>query len=516
VASNTFAAALTSTQFPLVSTMQPRSVIVPGMDGKLKPPNTPNETDIDNNPQNIPQVLYCENVMPSKDGYMSVGFLLAQDPHASAQFDEVLTLRSDDEQSWQFSPATGNNFVVKFFGFVPWNDLPDTPLAPGVEVSIAYVDGRTFILYSNTELLEWDPGTETFITVVPTGIAVADMRAICGSHNHMIALTDIGEILWSSITDPTDFVADETTGAGIQIPVDLRGRGNALAPQAGGFLIFAEFNVIAAIYTHNALSPWLFREVKNSGGSSSRRQITTDSGSGKTYLYGTNGLQDLTLKEATGVFPEVSDFLGGRLFESFNWATNALTVTRDTSLDVKLAYIAGRYLVLSYGTAPLVYTHALIWDSLFRRWGKIKFTHVDCFQGAQYTPRQSICFLTANGAVYRALIDFSAGVADQGVLMLGRYQLSRGHNICSQEVEVECVDGVSNFSVDVIASFDGSTPSIGFGMQPVLPPSGAGGAGSYRKFQRQVEGKNLAYVIKGSFDLSSVIITVTKGARSGT
>jgi hypothetical protein len=190
-------------------------------------------------------------------------------------------------------------------------------------------------------------------------------------------------------------------------------------------------------------------------------------------------------------------------------------------IDVKLAHIAGRYLVLSYGVDPLIYTHALIWDSLLRRWGKVRITHVDCFQGAQYPVRESICFLTSNGAVYQALLDYTstggAGpVIDQGVVVLGRYQLSRGHNICSQEAEIECTDGISNMTVNVIASNDGSTLNTSFPMVAVTPVSGAGGAGSYRKFQKQLEGKNLVYVIKGTFDISSVLLTVTKGARAGT
>ncbi len=499
-----FTAALNSATFPLATVFQKRSIVIAGMDNNLRAATAGTSgLEKDNNPSDLPQVLYCENVMPTNDGLMSVGFEEWESPViGETQFDDVMYLRNSTEESWAFSPAKGKNYIIPVSTGGAW--VSTTPIAYNTnEVSIAYVNGRTFVCYARTNIYEWDG---VGLVVVPvTGLAVGSIRGICGSGNYMIAFTDV-EIWWSSLTNPYDFDVALPTGSGRQIPVDLRGQITYLLSQPGGFLICAQYNTVSAIYTQNAATPWIFREVKNAGGLTNRKFISTDNNSGATYMWGTNGFQEVNLREATNIFPEITDFLGARIIEDFNSFNTTFVLTRLVDLlDVKISYISGRYLILSYGRVANAYEYCLVLDLSLKRWGKLKFAHVEAFPGP-FTPRQNICLMRPDGSFVRAVLDLRA-TTDQGVLLLGKYQMKRGWNMCSEELSVEVLDELSNFTVQCLASYTGATIDQALGM--ILTTTTKG----YRNFQGQIEGLNLSYLFKGTFELATVVIKATKGAK---
>jgi hypothetical protein len=500
-----FLAALNAVAAPLVTRFQPRSVVISGLDNKLRKAGS-TAAEPENNPQNLPQVLYMENVMPTDTGVISVGYETIQAAFGGTAFDEVFILRSAEERTWYFSPANGLNYVAEVLGVDPWVSTDPIVLTGTPTVSMAYVNGRTFVCYAQQAILEWDATTEAFIdrTADLTYLLMSSVRGICGAGNYMIAFTEV-TTCWSSLVNPMDFTPSAETGAGLQVPSDVRGEIKCIVQQPGGFLIHCLENTVAAFYTENPASPWKFREVKNSGGLNTPVLVTRDNSSG-VYMWGTNGLQQVSLREALNQFPEVTDFFAGKILETFNYATNILTTQRLADfLFLKLSYISGRYLVISYGQAEGAYAYALVLDTALKRWGKLRVTHRDCFAGL-YEARQSICFLTSNGQVQRAVLDYR-NIADQGVLVMGRYQLNRTNQICSQEVELEVLDANSTVTVDVATSYNGST------LQATLPMIAYNPTGEYRCFQRQIEGENLTYFIKGSFELNTLLITATKGAR---
>jgi len=508
MAEHKFTVALNAATFPLVTKFQPRSVVIGGLDNKLRNPASTANSNQDNNPQNLPQVLYCENVMPTDEGVASVGYAQLQAQVASATaFDEVFILRNEFEDTAFFSPALGLNYVTSAFG-VAWASTDPLATAPETaEVSVAYVNGVTFVCYSRVALLQWDGTNLNDVSASLAGTAIADIVAITGSANYLLALTTDLSVKWSSLVDPLDFVPSDTTGAGSQIPADLRGKGICLTAIVGGFIYHCTQNAVAALYTNNSSAPWVFREIKNAGGISSRKHVTTDNNSGATFIWGTNGFQQLNLREAENQFPALTDYLAGYIKETFDGSTNLLTVTRlATPYAVKLAYVAGRYLVASYGEVSAgLYQYALVYDNGLKRWGKLKVNHEDCFSG-YFGARQSICFLDNNGVVNSAILDDRTGT-DSGVLILGRYQISRTAQICSQELELECLDSADNPTVIVSTSYNGTT----VGEQ--LPMVVYSNTGNYRCYQKQIEGENLSFILKGGFHLATALITATKGAR---
>ena len=517
-----FAAALNAATFPLVTRFQPRPVLIGQMDNRLRDPSSNPQSNFDNNPQNLPQVTYMENVMPTTEGCRSTGFsnVQAAIPGAGTP-DDVYIIRDGGINSWYYMPAQGMNYVTQTFGN-PWvstNPLAGAPLGTGVDVSLAYVNGVSYSCFSQTALLQWNGVNFVNVSGTLAGIAIGNLRSICGAGNYLIGIdAATNSIRWSSLTNPLDFVPSTITGAGNQIPLDMRGPPELLSPISGGFLIHCSENVVAAVYTNNVAQPWIFREVRNSGGIITRYGLSKESSTGSVYMFNHYGLQSLNLRDAENIHANVTDFITDKILETFNSATNLLSISRVTQLHVKLAFVAGRYLCLSYTdvAAPYpTYKYALIFDSSLKRWGKIKVDHKDIFgSGVNLNDRpksagDGLHVLKPDGSVDQIVLDERVQ-ADSGVLILGRYQLSRTHQICSQELELEVFDSNEAPTVHIATNYNGTT------VGEILAMTLHQATDNYRRYQKQIEGENLSYIIKGSFSIASLLLTTTKGARTNT
>lgn len=505
-----FTAALNVSDVPPVTRFQPRPVLMGQLDNRLRDPSNPPNTTLANNPQNLPSITYMQNVMPTQDGVQSVGFeaAIAAFPGAGTG-DDVFILRDVDESVFYFCPAQGRNYVATSLAG-PWVSVNPLAAVPNnATVTVAYVNGETYILYANSVLLLWDSTGPAFTDKSATlsGFVIAELRAICGSGNYMVALTYNNEFAWSSLTDPLDFVVSATTGAGRQVPVDIRGACLFLSSVAGGVIVHTLGNAVAAVYTQNSAAPWIFREIKNSGGCSSIQLITRESSNGQVVIYGTNGLQQLDLRDAINIHVAVSDFFGFGVLETFNSATNLLSISRGNNINVKLAFLAGRYICCSYGTVAGTYTQSLIYDATLKRWGKLVVDHADIFAAAGYfNPKNGLYILKTDGVVQLITLDYRVA-ADSAVLILGRYQINRTHQICSQELELEVLDASDSATVHVASNYNGTT------VGEVAQMTAYAASDNYRSYQKQLEGENLSYIIKGSFGLSTALITATLGAR---
>lgn len=508
-------AALNAASFPMVSRYQPRSVIIPQYDGRLRDPTTSTTSNADNNPSNVPQMTYCENVLPTSDGVMSVGYtnVLADFVGAGVCFgDDVYVLRNGDTGHWYFCPAQGRNYVTNDLMTVPWastNPLAGLPVVAGV--STADVDGVTYVCYANTAVLRWEGGAGfTDVSgLLLGGVVAPGIRAICGSGNYLILVYADNSVKWSSLTNPLDFTPSAATGAGSQIPLDIRGNPLYASQISGGFLVHCTENVVAAVYTQNVAQPWIFREVKNSGGLvNGFDNVSREASTGFIYQYSTYGMQQLNLRDAETIHPSVSDYIIQHVVEEFDTVTNLLSITsRGPLIYSKVAFLGGRYLCISLGPARYQYKTAVIFDVALKRWGKLKVDHSDIFARVEAGQDYALHVLKTTGAVDHVIIDGSA-VADSGVLILGKYQLSRSAQLCSQELELEVLDASDDLDVFIATSYNGTT--VGQILQMIEYAS----TDNYRKYQKQIEGENLTYIIKGSFMLATALLTVTKGARS--
>lgn len=525
MAFDTFTAVLNTADFPYISDFLQRSIIIPGID---QPPRIPRSLVGEQSNQNteLAQQYYVQNVMPSSEGLMSIGYeQLVPANIGSIDFDQVITLRDEDENNFLLAPAGGKNYIYTANAGV-WASVSPFVGWAGTLVSKSYVNGRTFICYQRNSIREYDATGLTFNPVVftfPPGLTVLDIDTIGASNNYLIWASNI-TVGWSSLINPTDLVPNINTGAASAIPQDVKGPIRAIVAIAGGFVLYTTKNAVAAFYTNNSRAPFTFREIPNAGGIQSPEQVSQES-TDVHYAYTTNGLQKIKINSSEPLDPAAADFLGGRIFESFDLTTLTLTLERlNNDLKVKIAYVSGRFLVISYGkqSTPQLYTHAIVFDTGLKRWGKLRIDHVDAFAypypnliGAvtDTPPKRSVAFLQKDGTVQLLLMDYRIK-QDQGVLLLGRYKLMRQRTITYQGAVFETTLQAYPPDVYLVLSFDGKNNQPpqkltllrdGDSIKEYGAPVYSGSGSSPPR-----TGDSFSILAIGKFELSTALLTVTK------
>lgn len=522
---DTFTAVLNAADFPFISDFFQRSIIIPGID---QPPRIPRSLVGDQSNQNteLAQQYYCQNVMPSNEGLMSVGYeQIVPANLGSTDFDQIFTLRDVDENNFLLSPAAGKNYIYTANSGA-WQSVSPFSGWTGTLVSRAYVNGRTFVCYEKNSIREYNKTANTFnalLFATPPGIAITDISIIGASNNYLLWASNI-TVGWSSLIDPTDLVPNINTGAGSAIPQDVKGPIRAIVPISGGFIIYTTKNAVAGFYTNNSRAPFSFREVPNAGGIQSPEQVSQES-TDTHYVYTTNGLQKIKINAAEVLDSGAADFLSGRIFESFDLTTLTLTLERlSVDLKIKITYISGRFLIISYGkpSIPQIYTHAIVFDTSLKRWGKLRVDHVDAFPYpypnlvgfvTDTPPKRSVAFLQIDGTVKLLLMDYRVK-QDQGVLLLGRYKMMRQREVTYQGLTLESVLQAYPPNVYLVLSFDGKNN------QPPQPLTLLNDGNSVKEYGAPVysgngaaparTGDSFSILAVGKFELSSAVLTVTK------
>lgn len=547
--------ALNAASFPLSTVLAGRTVMQSQLDANVRTPKSFYGGD-ESAELSIPQLIYAENVMPTAEGLMSVGFQQQIMPLAGAiDFDQAITLRDADENNFLYVPARGKNYIWNA-GTGAWNSVNPFAGWTGKLVTRAYVNGRTFICFENRGIYEYDATANTFLPQPITGLTATDVRGIGSSSNYLIAFTDL-EVHWSSLIDPLDFVPSLSTGAGFSIPQDVKARITAVLGISGGFIVYTAKNAIAAVYTNNTRAPFTFKEIANAGGIQTYEQVTSEQTSGAQYAWTTGGLQKITVQSAEPVSGEVNDFIAGKMWDEFDPVTKMLVTgySAATEFPVKLSYISSRYMVLSYSTSSdnTLYQWALILDTVLKRWGKLKIQHTDCFsypypnvkaqvryQDLAHTTyadltsttyadfdtngvisdppsKLTIAFMSPAGEVTLARMDYDKEAADDAVIILGKFQLRRSNIMTFQQLDLEGV------YVDT-TPFPAPAAPTPKPMTVSLSTSRRGGVTDlvqemrlfetrekWSKYQRRLSGMNLNIIVEGTFALSTGIIEVTEG-----
>lgn len=547
MAKHRFRGALAAAQFPLVTVLAGRTVNEGRLDLDVKAPQTvlgqPTPSQF-----NTPQVLFAQNVMPTAEGMMSVGFQqkIAAVGGGINDFDQAITLRDEDENNFIFVPARGKNYIYDASNGL-WESKDPIVGWTGKLVTRAYVNGRTFVCYEGIGIYEYDVATDTFVHLVVTGLADADIRGIGGSSNYLIAFTEL-EVCWSSLVDPLDFTPSLVTGSGRSIPQDVKARITAVLGISGGFIIYTAKNAVAAVYTNNARAPFTFKEIANAGGIQTYEQVTSEQTSGAQYAWTTGGLQKITVQTAEPVSAEVNDFIAGKMWDTFDPVTKLITENYSDSYEfaVKMSFISSRYVVLSYAVTPDsgVYNYALIYDTVLKRWGRLRIDHVDCFSypypnvagevtyemlaattyddlsqttyadfdtGVVSDPpsKLTIAFLSATGQVRIALMNYDKEVAEGAVIIFGKFQLQRSKMLQLQQMDLEGVyqEGTAfphPMTVTAVAELPDNKGQL---VSPMVLKNRSKKVATYL---RRLTGLNVNVVVEGTFALSTYLLEVTE------
>lgn len=477
----------------------------------------------------IPQIFYAHNVMPCAQGFQSVGFLqsVANTGVVGTPYQVLLWQQVNGSAGQILITVTALNTSTITFNIYgntvngAWTLLQTVSIAQqfnGLPFTSALINGVTYIYTPFTECHTYD-GT-TWASVTLTGLTLGNIQGITYSFGYMIAYGP-SSIAWSSTLSPTDFTPSLITGAGGGAVQGLKGSVVACFHHTFGFIVFSPINAVAAVYSGNARFPFNFREIIGCGGISGFGKLADlDAETGNLFAYTSAGLQIVSVTQAQVVHPEIANYLDGTRFEDFNDGTLAFSYTDLTvgRIYKKVSVISNRYLVISYSANSVLsfgqrqYTHALVYDISMRRWGKIKFNHIQTTDvpiiNASGLPennaRAAFGLLDPTGNIYT--VDFSEVATTGGTIILGKYQHSRDRLITLQQVDVEYVQSTANLSLNVLTSLDGKTF-----LPPVLVPAKANT--NAPQYPCRLTGMNHSLCFQGVFKFDSLMLTYSASGR---
>lgn len=495
---------LSAKVFPFLSSQFGQSVIVNGMDQAA---GSSSGSDAAGGDNNIPQAYYMHNVVPTAQGYKSVGYKqLIAGINATAAFDRVIPIRDANKNRGILGITKTGKIYIYRAGDVTWTLLPAIGNWENAVVSYAHVNDSTYLCIPGKGVFLLDVTNRTIKAVTLTGVDTTKVTFITSAANYLI-ITDGITIYWSSTLTPEDFVPSQVTGAGSGKIADAKGLIVALVPIGTGFAVYTAANVVIAAYTQNARFPWVFKGADNSLGVSDVQHITYSGDSGTNYAWTSAGLQRINTAGTVTIMAEVTDFLAGQEFEDFDSATNELkSEYTESPFKLKLEFVGARYLIASYGVDSL--THALVYDSSLKRWGKLKYEHTCCFEINFNTDAERTVSSAASAKKTLGLMDKSGKVvmcdfnnnaqATDSVLLLGKYQLVRSRMTTLDKVTLESIDADANFELAVKSTLDGKTADS----VRVLTASAI--APRLREYNTRITGANHTLVVKGRFNLNSL------------
>lgn len=503
MAQQQYRANLLSANFPLLSENFGRTVIVPEYDQNASKATDPSAPDKTAN-AGIPQLYYCHNVVPTQQGFQSVGFHpLTAAIGGVTDFVSVLALRDSlDRKAYLGYRADGSIYV----SLSPYNSwIYKGNIGANRLVTRAYVQGVTYIYSSGIGCYRYDFNTNTVVSVALSGLNAAAVLGVTSLSGYLIVWT-ADTVAWSAIANPTDFVPSLSTGAGSGSVEGAAGALIVLAAANIGLLGYTTGNVISANYTGNSQYPFIFRALPSSGGLKDRKHADYDSLSGQQYAYTTSGLQLCDVQRAQMVLPEITDFISGSEFEDCDSTTGVFTKEKLSSAMVKaIKMVANRYLIISYGKTS--YTHALMIDTQLKRFGKLKLTHVgvvDLILGEETADvaKNSIGFIKNTGEVL--VVDWDSSVeATDAVALFGKYQLSRSRFVQINAVEFENIEAGDTFAVKLLTSIDGRN-------NVTTALTLADSDGLYRRYDCREVGLNHSLFLTGSFRLNTLLLNFTQ------
>lgn len=516
-----YRANLSAATYPMTISDGGRTVIMPGPDNNYDRRVDPTGEQRD---AGIPQALYMENVLPTANGYQSVGslntgtlpprysgspgypvaFAVKQfffvdtlvPKRLTVVFRAVASYRDHIASKLDTAPLTWTQGT----GDEPFNPSPFTPAG----ITTAYVRGVNY-LFDGVQLYTVEnPSASvvdiTDITGTVTGVTVTDIVAICSCANYLVLLLADNTIAWSSTTTPTDFTASLISGAGSQIPADLKSSANFLSEAPNGFFIYSVTGVVYAAYTGNSRYPFKFTAIENSGGYTFGLQVAGERTKSLQYAIDDAGnLRAISPNGAQVIAQDVSTFIERQTYyDQFDYSLNTFSRAAFTT-PKSIYFLLDRYILLPLGNIIIVY------DTALQRFGKLKGQGIAVAR--QDSVDVQIHLIPIVGQGYDTST-YNLGIYDttytyQGVLVLGKFQYVRSRKIQLHEIEIEGPQDSSivsspNFSCVLLPSQNGRTFDT-----PVVPyqVSLSGGLAVYSV---HATAQNHSIILKGAFDVNTV------------
>ncbi len=546
-----YRANLSSAVFPMCLSKAGRTVIVPGADQNYDRRVDPAGEQKD---AGIPQVIYLENVLPTPNGYQSVGFKPIQGGTVFAEYGITIPVGHTIRAVIEVNGLT-NSYLLIFFSNDTVTSVPTgtnnytsvtlpvgftAPIATST-ISYATVRGTVYIFFKVGGVGKLftlaNAGDQLFdVSGTVTALTLNNMTGICGAFNYLL-FHDATTIYWSSTTSPVDFVPSLASGAGSEAIANSISIVRLL-PHPTGFFVYSNQNVVAGKYTGNRSYPWKFREISDSGvflSSADLNKRTTNS----AIHVGINtfgNFQIISEDSAETVLPELTDYLERNIvYDVFDSNTNTFTQALDAEavdfngvkrMARNINYLADRYVIISYkatsDASEASFEYAIVYDYLLKRYGKLKINHTHVFEAEFFG---SLIFVDSiTGAVKIMFFDINDQNLNNanpllryqmnGVAVLGKLEFQRNAFITLEEVAIEAsqsialtTQGVKQFDLIVLPSLKGKQFDT-----PVVPTYNvAKSQTNLEVYNCHVTAKNISLLIKGAFDLNTIQIEASSG-----
>ena len=393
MAQNKTSVNLSSADFTLSYSFKGRSVVVPGQDQNYFGSTGAWAGAIPQKGVDIPQMYYCENTVPTSEGYRSVAYRFAIDPVEGERFVKILNLFDGNANSAILGvTADLKLFILGGFTGGAWQALPlPDPFEWTVPslVTATTVIGFAGICIQGVGVFNVSSDTAELIHAPLTGVDSTLINGICASNSILIAWDD-DTVYWSSALYPLDFTPSLTTGAGSAKPEGLKGTIILCKEIKGGFIVYSEVNIIGVQYTQNNALPWIFDSMEGAAGVVSADHVAYDINMSAHFAWTTAGLMQVQVNSTELLFPQVTDFIASGLSDSTVAYTDYPSTTfSHTVKEIRLAAISSRYLAISFGyltpalegELPIpALTQSFLYDSQLKRWGKLNVDHIQILE----------------------------------------------------------------------------------------------------------------------------------------
>lgn len=395
MAQNKISLNLSAADFTLSYRFKGPSVIVQGMDQNAYAAQAWFTGETNQRGTNIPQVAYCENTIPTNEGYRSVAYKYFIDSVSTAErFIKVVTVFDGFGSSCLVGVTADRKlFICSAYTAGKWIPLA---LPVGTPAWFTYKGVTSTTVTNNAVLCIRGIGiftlnvpASTLSTSTVTGIDATLVTGVCAAKGYLIAYDDT-RIYWSSTENPFDFTPSLITGAGSGVPEGLKGKIVLCKEIDQGFIVYADACIISCAYSSNKAIPWIFALL--SGGSGIRHEdaVAYDINMFNHFAWTAAGLVGIELHKANPILPQVTDFIASGLSDATLSYESAPVTTFDArDKEVRLSMVASRYVFISFGylseeidnegRIPQL-IQSFVWDTQLKRWGKLNVNHIQIFE----------------------------------------------------------------------------------------------------------------------------------------
>lgn len=407
MAQNKISLNLSSADFVLSYRFKGPSVIVPNNDQNAFAAQAWFTGESMQRGTNIPQLAYCENTVPTAEGYRSVAYKYFIDPPAVAgRFVKILPVFDGNGNSAIVGVTADRRlYIVSAYTAGVWKPMAlPSPLIWGdyQGITTTTVIGFVVIHIRGVGLLSLDVATSTLTNQNPYvgGIDMTAATGVCAAKGYLIAYDDT-TIYWSSTENPLDFTPSLITGAGSGKPEGAKGKIVLCKEISQGFIVYTDVCIISAAYSSNKTIPWIFAVLSAGAGIRHEDAVASDINMANHFAWTSAGMIGIELHKASPILPQVTDFIASGLADkTVSYDTSPITEFDDRDKEVRLAMISNRYVCISFGylseevvnearTPELV--QSFIWDTQLKRWGKLNIDHIQIFE-TPFTAAQPVFF----------------------------------------------------------------------------------------------------------------------------